>query len=251
MRRIALRSTVALLTFACGVLVVAVRNELRFHESFWNFYKSSATTSDSGSRKCSEAWDDAVSQSLGWDLTYSSVITRMKVCPGAALCEQWSKPAPPIQKHISEWQGDPIVASFEIELPDGHASMSALWFIRTRDQAYYWGFYPLDTDYSGGKHVIPTETYDAVFEKMACWQPVQPQKQTFGADGYIGFVSMYKEGKSRQMFLPYQDFIERGNDPNYRDVQPGAFMKMLQPLSALEKNSNPTSEEDTARKKSP
>ena len=83
--------------------------------------------------------------------------------------------------------------TIEIELPDGHASMGAMWFIRTKDQAYFWGFYPLDKDYSGRKHLIPTQDYDTVFDTLACWQPHEPRRQTFGAQGYIGFLSIYKE----------------------------------------------------------
>jgi hypothetical protein len=129
---------------------------------------------------------EAVSQGLGWDLTYKSSLTRTGLCPGSPVCEEWAKPQPPIHKHASEWQEDPITSSFEIELPDGHASMAALWFIRTRDHAYYWGFYPLDKDYSGGKHPIPTQEYDRVFETMSCWRQDEPLQRTFGPDGYIG-----------------------------------------------------------------
>lgn len=51
--------------------------------------------------------------------------------------------------------------------------MAALWFIRSKDQAYIWSFYPLNEDYSGGKHVISVQDYDAFFEKIACWVPIE------------------------------------------------------------------------------
>ncbi|HET9711210.1 MAG TPA: hypothetical protein VFP64_04990 [Pyrinomonadaceae bacterium] len=232
MQRFAPRLAAALLTFALGVLVAAVRNDLRFGEWLWNVFRpSTPATADAGAKKCFDAWENASNQTLGWDLTYFSVIKK-KLCPGDALCDHWAKPAPPIPKHIAEWQGDPIISSIEIELPDGHAGMVALWFIRTKDQAYYWGFYPLDTDFSDGKHVISTQDYDTVLETISCWVPVEPPQKTFGADGYIGFLSMYKEGKSRQMLLTYEDFIERAKYPKEGDIRRGPFRRVLEPLFA-------------------
>lgn len=232
MRRLAPKLVAALITFSLGVMVAAVRNDLRFRESFWSLCQLSAPSSGVGLRKCSQNWDNASAsnQPLGWDLTYLSTMKKLELCP--ALCDEWAKPAPPIQKHISEWQGDPIISSMEIELPDGHASMGAFWFVRTKDHAYYWGFYPLDTDYSGGKHVIPTEDYDRVFETIACWVQVEPPQQRFGPGGYLGLLSMYEEGKSRQMLLTYEDFIEGGKYTNEANFRPGPFSRTLEPLIA-------------------
>jgi hypothetical protein len=241
MRRFAPKLTAALLTFALGVLIVTVRSDPRLREALWTFYGRIVPTADKVQRVegCYAKWANAAdsNQPLGWDLTYYSVITKMRLCTRSALCEQWAKPAPPIQKHISEWQGDPIISSIEIEVPDGHASMAALWFIRTKDQAYYWGFHPLDKDYSGDKHVIPTQDYDTVFKKISCWLQLEPEQQTFGSHGYIGFLSMYKEGKSRQMLLTYEDFIEGGKHPDDGDIRPGPFSRVLNPLvSSLKDN---------------
>ena len=108
--------------------------------------------------------------------------------------------------------------------------MAALWFIRTKDHGYYRAFYPLDTDYTEGQHLISTQDYDAVFETIACWQSDEPRRQKFGADGYIGFLSLYKDGKSRQMLLTYEDFIEGGKDPDDSDSRPGPFRRALEPL---------------------
>jgi hypothetical protein len=48
---------------------------------------------------------------------------------------------------------------------------------------------------------------------------------------------MYKEGKSRQMLLTYEDFIEGGEYPDNGDMRPGPFRKALDPLlSALKDN---------------
>ena len=235
MRRFSIRLTVAMLTFALGLLLATIRNDLRFRATLWSLFRTSTPNAEYvDAKKCIDEWEyaSAPNQTLGWDLTYYSVLSKMKFCPGDALCEQWAKPAPPIQKYISEWQEGPIISSIEIELPDGHASMAALWFVRTKDHAYYQAFYPLDTDYSKSKHLIPTQNYDTVFETIACWAPAEPRQQTFGADGYIGFLSMYKEGKSRQMLLTYEDFIEGGRYPDDGDVRPGPFRRVLEPLFA-------------------
>lgn len=237
MRRFTPRLAAALITFFLGVVVASLRGDLRFRELPWNEYPpSTPVTRYVDPAKCSETWADASasSQPLGWDLTYSSTMKELGLCP--ALCEEWAKPAPPIDKHLSEWQGDPIISSMEIELPDGHAGMAAFWFIRTKDQAYFWTFYPLDEDYSGGKHAISTHDYDNTFGTISCWVQVEPQQPKFGSDGYIGFLSMYKDGKSRQMLLTYEDFIEGGKYTNERDLRPGPFSRVLEPLIAPLRN---------------
>ena len=236
MRRFAPRLLAALITFSLGVLVAAVRNDLRFRESSWSLCQRSAPTSGVGPRRCSEKWENASAsnQPLGWDLTYFSTMRDLGLCP--ALCDEWAKPAPPIQKHVSEWQGDPIISSIEFEISDGHASMAAYWFIRTKEHAYFWVFYPLDTDYSRGKHLIPTQDYDKVFETIACWVQVEPPQQRFGSEGYLGFLSMYEEGKSRQMLLTYADFIEGGKYTDEANYRPGPFARILEPLRAHLKN---------------
>ena len=239
MRRFAPSLTAAILTFALGVLIATVRSDPRLRLALGNLYGRIVPTVDEVQpvQDCAANWANAASnQPLGWDLTYHSVVTKTRLCPGSPLCEPGRRVAP-IQKHLSEWQGGPIISSIEIELPDGHADMAALWFIRTRDQAYYWGFYPLDKDYSDGKHIIPTREYDAVFEKISCWLQLEPKQLKFGEDGYIGFLSMYKDGKSRQMLLTYDDFVAGGKNPeDGGDYRPGPFRQVLEPLISALKN---------------
>lgn len=179
---------------------------------------------------------------LGWDLTYMSTLKKIGLCPGHPICEQWAKPTPPIQNHLAEWQGDPIVSSFEIELPDGHADMSSMWFIRTKDQAYYRVFYPLDEDNAEDKRPIPAQEYDKAFAAMACWQQTKPPTETFGENGYIGFLSLYKEGKSRQMLLADEDAYRKDKDTGKET--PGRLALIMKPLVTImdqqQKQSAPT-----------
>ncbi|HKY46031.1 MAG TPA: hypothetical protein VJM50_23265 [Pyrinomonadaceae bacterium] len=237
MRRFVPRLAAALLTFTLGVLIVTLLNDPSFPEALRTLYARIIPRADKVEpvKGCYAAWPNAApsQQPFGWDLTYHSVIKKTRLCPDLPVCKEWAKPAPPIQKHVAEWQGEPIVSSIEMEFFDGHASMVAFWFIRTKNQAYVWGFYPLDKDSSDGIHVIPTQPYDEVFEKISCWLRVEPEQPTFGEKGYFGFLSMYKEGKSRQMLVTYEDFIESGKDPD-DDERPGPFAKVLEPLiSAL------------------
>ena len=171
---------------------------------------------------------EAANQGLGWDLTYMPLMKKVGLCPASPICQELSKPEPPIQKHVAEWQGDPIVSSFEIELPDGHASLLSLWFIRTKDQAYYWGFHPIHKDNPEGKQPVPVQEYDRAFEAMACWQQVKPPRSTFGEEGYVGFLSLYKEGKSRQLMLAYTDLFEGDKDPD--KAKPGRLSVIMKPL---------------------
>lgn len=180
-------------------------------------------------RACAE-WQGAefAKQSLGWDLGYEPLLRKSGVCPGDPFCEMVEKkPRPPVIKYLSEWQGAPLLSSILIELPDGHADMMAIWAVRTKDEAYVLGFYPVQSD-SVRKQAVPAQDYDRVFETMACWRQEQPAKREFGEKGYIGFLNLYKDGQARQLLLTYNDLYEGNTGPDER--RPGRFFKALEPL---------------------
>jgi hypothetical protein len=161
-------------------------------------------------------------------LTYKSELKRMGLCPGSPFCGEWANPEPPIHKHFAEWQGDPITSSMEIELPDGHAGMAIMWFIRTKDNAYYWSYHTSNLDNTSMKMPIEAQQYDSAFGAMACWRQAEPSNKIFGPNGYIGFLSMYKEGRSRQMLLTDDDLFEGDSDPD--KGKPGRFWVAMMPL---------------------
>ena len=131
----------------------------------------------------------------------------------------------------------------EIQLPDGHADMIAIWLIRTKDQAYFWGFHPLLKDNPDGKQPVPAQEYDTAFDVMSCWQQDKPPTNTFGEEGYVGFLSFYKEGKSRQMLLTYRDLFEGNKDPE--KAQPGRYVRVMKPLmSSIQKGRKPSAPDD-------
>ena len=178
----------------------------------------------------------SVSQGLGWDLAYTDLLRNSGVCPGDSYCEIAAmKPQPPVNKHFAEWKGDPIVSSILIELPDGHAAMASSWLVRTKEHAYFWKFHP---EYpTSNTQPLPTEEYDRAFETMQCWQQQRPLSGKFfngpGGDGYIGFLSLFKESRSRQMLLTYTDLLlDPATNDNYMDeAKWGRLWKTLKPIN--------------------
>jgi hypothetical protein len=229
MRRYLPNLLVALLTFFLGVFV---STSLRFFPHF-------TTVPSCGMERntaCNE-WEKSgpAGNGLGWDLTYTSLLHNSGVCPGDLYCDIAStKPQPPVHQHFAEWKGDPIVSSILIELPDGHAAMFAMWFIRTKDQAYVRTFHPEQP--TPDMQTLPTEEYDRAFEAMTCWQQDRPRSAKFSdtpkGDGYIGFLNLFKEGRSRQMLLSYRDFfVTPATADNHMDQSNwGRFWKILQPI---------------------
>lgn len=224
MRRFAHNLLAALLTFIVGVAVHLI-------------LPHSATQRDAEPIKaapCNE-WEqtDPVSHGLPWDLTYMSLLTNRSVCPADPFCEIAAlKPQPPVHKHFSEWQGEPIVSSILIEIPDGHADMTAIWLIRTKDNAYWWTFHPHHPN-PRGRQPLPTHEYDRVFETMTCWQEDVPSTRSFYTEGgYVGFLSLYNQGASRQMLLTYKDLIESWDKENLLPEEAvwGRLWKTLYPL---------------------
>ena len=225
MARHTTKPAIALLTFAIGVLVALPLTILQ-------------TPSHGFQQRECLGWQksDVADQGLGWDLTYRSVLDRVGFCPGQPLCDEWAKPQPPIHKHFAEWQGDPIVSSMEIELFDGHAGMDMIWLIRTRDHAYYWLFDTSDISKVVEKDSLSPQLYDQAFNALACWHQNEPKFKTFGPEGYLGFLSLYREGRYRQILLTYKDLIEESSfaffkehDDRYR-YSPGRFSIIISPV---------------------
>ena len=231
MHRYARNVIAALLTFTIGVVVATSSH--RIFPMLTQLFQSHSSTE----RAECEEWKKAasVSNGLGWDLTYMSLLKNAGVCPGEVYCEfAAARPQPPVDKYFAEWQREPFISSILIELPDGHADMQALWLIRTKEQAY-WSWYHPERQTQMDLHPLPTKDYDSAFEAIACWKPYEPSSRRFfrgPEEGYIGFLSLYKEGKSRQMLLTsrdmYDPFPKGSETPD--EATWGRLFKTLKPV---------------------
>jgi len=149
---------------------------------------------------------------LGWDLTYSSVLETNKIGSNEWI-QKWlaSDYQSPAKKWISERQGEPIVSSILIEYPAFHAGEhTTMWLFRTKNRAYYWQ--TVEGEESNDvKKDLKSQVYDNLLTLVSSWQqakPVKPENTpTGGIPGYIGFLSLYDKGKSRQMLLSQEDFV--------------------------------------------
>ncbi|HEV2829590.1 MAG TPA: hypothetical protein VGW76_18470 [Pyrinomonadaceae bacterium] len=204
---------------ALGILAASLWLGLRFRRAAINSPQPGA---------CKE-WEKAevINQGLGWDLNYNSLVRRAGLCPGLPVCELIAqRPLAPVEKYSAVLQGEPIISSVLYELPDGHAGFRATWMVRTKDHAYV--LHPGES-VPVDKQPIPGSDYDRVFEEMACWRQDEPPNRTFGEKGYMGFLSLFKEGKSRQMLLTHNDLFEGNTYPEEED-KPGRFFRALEPL---------------------
>lgn len=156
---------------------------------------------------------------FGWDLTYTSVLEKSNVGRNEWIWK-WLKTdyqgynpnyQSPAKKWISEWQDEPIISSILIEFPAFHAAeRTTVWLLRTKDQAYYWELVE-DNKAKVEKQVLKLQVYDDIFKEMSGWQQNKPPKpeetHPESLPGYIGFISFYEKGKSRQMLLTLEDFV--------------------------------------------
>ena len=234
MRRSAHNVIAALLTFSVGVFVATVGRSMLPRVAHFIAPHSADSTRHVA---CNE-WENAglVSHGLGWDLTYMPLLRNTGVCPGDLYCEMAElKPQPPVNKLFAEWQHEPVVSSILVELPDGHADMASLWLVRTKERAYWWTFHPHRPN-PQGMQPLPAAEYDRVFETMTCWQQRDPPSRKFfneEGDGYIGFLSLYKEGRSRQMLLTLKDLFETRPTEIPDEAAWGRLWKTLKPIYAV------------------
>lgn len=159
----------------------------------------------------------ATAGSLGWDLSYSSVLDANKVGPDEWI-RKWigANYQSAAKTWISSWRHGPIQSSLLLEFPAQAGERVAMWLVRTNDQAYVYvraEGNPLSEDDKPPHETNQTldmQAYDKVFSIASTWQQATPPKPEDtppgAAAGYSGFLSIYGSGNSRQMLLTASDF---------------------------------------------
>ena len=159
--------------------------------------------------KCEE-WEnlEVNSQGVGWDLAYESVLKRNGFGPDTVIWK-WihtDGPRPPVNENAARWQGEPIVSSILIEGAGPEGSPGGAWYIRTTNHLYRWGFNKGRFERQH-EELSAVQEYDKAFDSIACWQQGVPVKSDTFLDGYWGFLSLFRDGKSRQMLLTFRDLL--------------------------------------------
>lgn len=163
--------------------------------------------------------------SLGWDLTYSSVLERNKVAKGEWIWKWLGKNyESPVKSLIQNWEGEPIVASILIEHPAFHAGEHyTTWYVRTENNAFNYIFVKEKPNLNISTS-LNKEKFDKVFKQVFTWRQGKSVKTENKCvkelTGFSGFLSLYNRGSSRQMLLNMEDFyIFESND--CEKVKPG------------------------------
>lgn len=169
---------------------------------------------------------------FGWDLTYSTILKANKIGP-KALIRKWlaSGYQSPAKNWISEWQGEPILSSILIEHPAFHAGEhTTMWLFRTKDHAYYWQDIE-NLKFSDIKKDLKPEAYDKLLTTVSSWKQAKPSKSTVpqSIPGYLGVLSLYNNGKSRQMLLTDEDFTTC-KTKKCKSMKAGRLMRALSPV---------------------
>jgi len=159
----------------------------------------------------------ATAGSFGWDLSYSSVLDANSVGPDEWI-RKWLGPnyQSVAKGWISSWNHGPIQSAVLLEFPAQAGERVILWFVRTKDQAYYYqraeGTPLLRDDKlpSERNETLDLLAYDKFFSEASSWQqatPRKPEDTPNGAPlGYFGFLSVYGSPSSRQILLTSDDF---------------------------------------------
>ena len=164
-------------------------------------------SSASNSQECAE-WTKAqvTRRGLEWDLLYESLLQSNGFGSDSVIWKWIHKdgPRPQVNEAVARWQGEPVVSSILIEGAGPEGSPGGSWYIRTTTHLYRWNFNK--GVFERQKEEFTTlQEYDKAFESMACWQQAVPVRTDTFLEGYWGFLSLYKEGRSRQMLLTFRD----------------------------------------------
>ena len=187
-------------------------------------------------RQCAE-WErsQVINQGVGWDLVYESALKKNGFGPDSPMWK-WihgDGPRPPVNKMVDDWQDEPIISSILIEIAGPEGSPGGFWYIRTTNHLYKWGFDRGKFD-SQKEELTKLQEYDKAFEEISCWRQGEPVRTDSLFDGYYGFLSLYRDSRSRQMLLTFRDFFlvdPRDNGKNLEDPNNwGRVWKALAPV---------------------
>lgn len=98
-----------------------------------------------------------------------------------------------------------------MEFPAFHAGERiTMWFARTREQAYQVQLVNTNRRHEETE-IFDAQIYDKMFTTMSSWQQLKPlaadELPEQALPGYIGVLSFYDHGDSRQMLLTVEDFV--------------------------------------------
>src|SRR4051812_16296147 len=133
-------------------------------------------------------------RSLGWDLSYASVLRRNKVEPSAWVWKWLGRSyRSPIKPLLDGWSGESIISSVLIESPSFHCGERvSLWLGRTEGHAYFWEVIEGKPPHRLRKPLSP-QLFDEIFKTISSWEqspPLKPENTPpGGVPGYIGFLS--------------------------------------------------------------
>lgn len=160
----------------------------------------------------------ATAETLGWDLSYSSVLDANGVGPDEWI-RKWLGPSDQsaAKGWVLGWNREPIESAVLLEFPASHAGERiVMWLVRTNSQAYYYeraegsALHKDDKPPHETQEALDVQAYDKFFSVVSTWQQrkrVQPQDTPVGGvPGYSGFLSLYNSGNSRQMLLTIEDW---------------------------------------------
>jgi hypothetical protein len=148
---------------------------------------------------------------LGWDLTYLSLLDRNRVEKDNWLRRWVHDYKTPAERWIMTWPGKPILSFVLIEHPAFHAGEhQTMWFVRTSDQAFYWQSTEGKAK-DDSEEEIPIAAYDEMFRLAKSWQqftptPISETPKDY-LPGYMGFLNVYGAADSKQMLLTMDDFM--------------------------------------------
>jgi len=183
------------------------------------------------------AWAQNRTTTLGWDLTYRSVLAKNKVGKKEWI-RKWlaEERQTPATIWVSQWEKKSIFSAILIEFPAFHAAeRTTMLFVRTKTGAHYWDAVQSTPPHLNNRDLNP-EIYDNFFKFASSWHQNKSLSQKDipkdAIPGFMGILSVYEGGKSRQMLLTMEDFIslESKDDKDKR----GRLMCALAPV--LNKN---------------
>ncbi|SHN23394.1 hypothetical protein SAMN05192549_10617 [Duganella sacchari] len=174
---------------------------------------------------------------LPWDLSYQSAL-RAQPLNEREFMAFWPQryPQRAIHQLLASYEGEPIEASLLLERPDGHAGDPyGSWFIKTRSTAKVCNFSRGNPGKCSDLEVAKTDRF---IREVMNFRPLPDQasdKNVLGNGAallnYMGFVSIYVDGKTLQRPVAVSEWLGVGNPQQMSSADAGRMDTAVQRLA--------------------
>lgn len=187
-----------------------------------------------------ETAPSGIAQQLNWDLTYKNIFEDAKLSEHDSLTVAFGRGDAPNMPIFGEWQGKSVDGAIFIDSLTfwNFGYRHQTWMVKGPSGVTAYSYFEKGSSLE--EKPMQDASFDLLIERLMTWQQSDPnstlvskyRKSGVMTGGYVGVVSLFKSGNSRQFLLTFEDLMAIDAEAGRMSGEPGAFSKLLAAAAA-------------------